>query len=525
MNIDNIIDNIINDMDKSLTKNEQMRYIYISLGKILSIDVDFFFSVDKKLEDKNYSIKELEQIYNHENSTTKIICKSSAEILKRAYDKIGLKSKLVRTINKTHVGDKDNGFDIHHHFLACQGDDNKIYFLTLSGDLGNIQMGYHTQHFANNISYTSDNGEQVYEGEEIKNSTLSFDEIRRIDEKIGYINTYYETTKKGKSYTKLDYNDKGLELLKKAYRSTFDEYKLHLVENLNNPFYKEAQKVKYKNGHPEQLNNLHKDEIKKLNLSNWKKRLSFLVNNKINSEIGNQISKAKKQRYEKFLKNGNVDLWLTEISEEVKKLNNENTSSNFNPIILTSKLNSLFDEMSKENINVKSISKNIDYISIQFIDPDLLNEKNKNLTNSYIAQKFITEMPKILDSERNTYFSNLNYAEQTNTIYTILENIFPEIRRDNIGDIENYDTNISPVKNKIITSAIKNRDNNKYSFVFDIKGSLEDDEYTFVYNPEENTIFPENLCDIAKDYIIVSSKLNPRIANIENIDEKNPQKK
>ena len=325
----------------------------------------------------------------------------------------------------------------------------------------------------------------------------------------------------------LDYKNRDLELVKNAYNSNFDQYKLHLVENYDNPFYKKAQKVKFKNGHTEELSNLNKEELKKINLPYWKKKLALLVNNKINKEIGFKIPENKKQRYSILLKNNNIDMWLDEILQEMKTLGNNNSFdiNSFNPIILTSRLKSLFTEMAKENLNVRSISKNIDLISLQFVDSKLLNEKDKPLTNYYIAKKFITEMPRILESGHKTYFSGLEYAEQTDTIYSILENLYPEITKDNVGVIENYDTTLSPVRNKIVTSAIKNKKTDEYSLIFDIKDNPDDDEYIFIYNPIKNKITQGNLLDIVQDYIIISSKIHPNIPNIENIDEKNPTKK
>lgn len=209
MEIDSIIDEIVKSTDKSLSKNEQIRYVYISLGKKLSVNVDFFFSISNKLENKNYSPEKIKEIYNQKEYTKFVICKSCSEILKIIFDKLGINSKIVRTIKKAHTEEMNLDFDLQHHFIACEGDDNKIYFLTLSADLGNIQMGYQTQHFANNISYIDNDGQQVYEGEKINNSVLPFSELRKIDEKIKYLDTYYSTSNKNET-PMLDYKNRDL---------------------------------------------------------------------------------------------------------------------------------------------------------------------------------------------------------------------------------------------------------------------------------------------------------------------------
>ena len=50
-----IEDDIINSIKPEWNKDEIIRYVYLYIGKIISKNVDFFYSLGRKLEYKNYS--------------------------------------------------------------------------------------------------------------------------------------------------------------------------------------------------------------------------------------------------------------------------------------------------------------------------------------------------------------------------------------------------------------------------------------------------------------------------------------
>ena len=66
MNINEIISNIVNSVNKNWPKLYQIRYAYVELGKYLQKNTDFFFSVDKKLGQNNLTYDEIAAIYNEE---------------------------------------------------------------------------------------------------------------------------------------------------------------------------------------------------------------------------------------------------------------------------------------------------------------------------------------------------------------------------------------------------------------------------------------------------------------------------
>ncbi len=516
-----IIEEIINGIDSSYTKNEKIRYVYLELGKRLSKDADFFFSVFNKLDKKNLSVEELKSIYNNENLTKKVVCKSCSKALKTIFDKIGIESQIIKTVKNNTIKDNNSTLDIYHYFVCCKGDDDKNYFLTLSADLGNIQMGYRTKHFANNIPYSID-GQIVYQGGEILNSVMSEQEIESIDKKLGYLKNYYFKKNKGKVVSELDYNDYGIEIVKKSYFKN-NLYYTHLSENTKNQFYRVVQSIPCEYGKIIQLNNCNVNDIKKLDLSKWKNNIIVLVNEKILSELNEEINDEDENRLYDCINDNNVDEWMTLMLKIINRIDISklDISSNFNPIILVKKLNDLFTEIEKDDINVYSIRNSILTMAYQFIDPDLILSKNKNdyASNYYIAKKFESEMPKLLELGVSTDFSVLGYSEQTETIEKLLDAVFQELSIKNSGNMKTYDENLSGVKNRIITSAVKDRKTDEYAFLFHIIGDSNDDTYTYLYEPMFNTMSDVDLFSVAEDYIIVTSKINPTIDNIEKIDE------
>ena len=520
-----IIDEIVSGIDSSYTKNEKIRYVYLELGKRLSKDPDFFFSLYNKLEDKNLSVSQLKAIYDNEDLTKKVVCKSCSKALKMCFDRIGIESKIIETTKSDIIKDNTAEADIHHCFVCCKGDDDKSYFLILSSDLDNIQMGYRTKHFAKNISYILD-GEVAYKGEEIHNSVMTYEEIEEIDKKLGYLNNYYLKKKNGKLISELDYTDHNIVLLRENYFKNRLYYS-HLCENTKNKFYRTVQAIPCPDGKIIQLNNCSVDYIKTLDLSKWKNNIVTLINQKIMIELYNNIEKDDEENLYNLINDNKIDEWFDYITKVVKKLDISklDISHNFDPISLVKRTKQLFNDIEKEDINTYSIRKTILNIAYQFVDPALVLPRGANTyaTNYYISRKFESEMPKILELGVTTDFSRLGYSEQVDTIEKILSSVFQELNVDNCGNMKGYDEKLPGVKNRIITSAVKNRETGEYSFLFHITGDSDDDTYTYLYEPMFNSMSDVDLFSVAEDYIIVTSKLNPTIDDIENIEiiEKN----
>ena len=145
------------------------------------------------MSEDNLSISEIKDIYDSNigrrvGKYLRVICKSASYILKLAYDRVGISSELVETNTMINAIYDDEEFLIYHWFLAINNtEDNEIYFATLTPDLPYIQMNMDTRHFGSDIPYTRDfNGRvmQLYKGDKINNSTISREELKKIDRVI-----------------------------------------------------------------------------------------------------------------------------------------------------------------------------------------------------------------------------------------------------------------------------------------------------------------------------------------------------
>ena len=128
MNVNELIEKVVSSVKSEWTTLEKIRFVYLETGKYLSKNTDFFFSMDGKLDDNNLSLKDLADIYNDDKlvESTKVICKSSALILKKIYDRLGIKSKLVKSVNNiTEYKNGDNLLTVNHWMLAVY--DKKIF--------------------------------------------------------------------------------------------------------------------------------------------------------------------------------------------------------------------------------------------------------------------------------------------------------------------------------------------------------------------------------------------------------------
>ena len=129
-----IEDDIINSIKPEWNKDEIIRYIYLYIGKIISKNVDFFYSLGRKLEYKNYSFDRLKRTYESKRITNlSVICKSSAIILKRIYDRLGIESELMETVDYNQFTDEETKetLDVHHWFLCVTGENNKKYCINM----------------------------------------------------------------------------------------------------------------------------------------------------------------------------------------------------------------------------------------------------------------------------------------------------------------------------------------------------------------------------------------------------------
>lgn len=216
-----ILQKIIKDIPKDLTTLEKVRYIYVNLGKILSVDIN---TIDDKNEKISFnSISTINNIWGA-LASGKITDESIAKIFMYLCCRLNIKCELISNNINGHIGNKI--------YI-----DNSYVIVDLYNDLHNIQGGFITTCFD---KYNND---------------------KEIDKKIGYIEKDYTDKLIDNELKKLDYisedivstilfvTEKHLNIknigvveLSKIYKNIFDKYcpnydirinNLYLVDNFN----------------------------------------------------------------------------------------------------------------------------------------------------------------------------------------------------------------------------------------------------------------------------------------------------
>lgn len=180
-----LIDSIIKDIPQNLSDIEKVRYIYITLGKELNIDINTLSSKNEILSLNN--ITNLNNIWGA--LSKKSITRSSiVKILLYICSKISIKSEVVSTDIK---GNMANKIYINNTYII----------VNLFEDIANIKAGFSTEHFDkynNNIEldkkikYINDNYTEYFLDKELKYINYNDDnlllQILTITEKIININ-------------------------------------------------------------------------------------------------------------------------------------------------------------------------------------------------------------------------------------------------------------------------------------------------------------------------------------------------
>ena len=159
-------DKIIEDIQKELNQIEMARYIYIQLGKYFSYDEKYITSEsdEKKREIFDRDIEDIEN--------DKVVCTSLSRIYERLLKRVGINAKTVLI----------PGERLGHAFTEIEIDGKK-YFTGLIRDLMNIKTGFKTNEFM------IDNPDRFGEASEF--TALSDEELKKIDDKIGYTYNRY----------------------------------------------------------------------------------------------------------------------------------------------------------------------------------------------------------------------------------------------------------------------------------------------------------------------------------------------
>ncbi len=563
LNINEIINDIVSRVDNSWSVLSKVRFAYVELGKYLQKNTDFFFSVDNKLQGNNLSFEEIEKIYNEDVVlSTSVICKSSSVLLKTILDRLGIESKLVKSMNNS-IPYEDNGnkIDIYHWFLAVKDSDGEYFFCTLSSDLPYVQMDMETKHFGTHIPYKkklSDGTlQQVYEGEEIHNKVIGTDELRKVDEEIGYVKEYYMYDRQSRSSKdfNLHYANASYYMLRDAVKANKLFYELELQ---NTDFIRGSYSFVGENGR--QIS-FYDQNVNSLSVGDWQiwiKNICRHVEKKIWDIIGYQLYPIPPLDNP----NWNYEAWLFSLScmiedEIYNRLDvksgadyhnvridvtdfsynkwSKKVKSNFiydrdyefeNIIMLLDKLNALVNYINGKNKN-GNLSSLFSSLSYHFINPNHLYINNildsGKLSNDYIANKFNLMFSRVFScNDTITQFNRMSYSEQVVILKEVLGIIFPEITVANSGMIAEYDHKFSPVLNRIQLFPIKNNTNGEYAMVFAILGEpdKEENEYYFFYDLKTNEFKVCDILGVYQNYTIVSNRMKNKfsVEDLENLE-------
>lgn len=557
MSIDEIVDSVVNGVHAEWPTIYKIRYAYVTLGKLLKKNTDFFFSVDSKLREQNMTFEEISKAYNDDTFlSTSVICKSSSLILKLIYDRLGIECKLVKSLNNVIAyHDGDHSLDINHWFLAVSDGEN-TYFCTLSSDLPYIQMGMETRHFGVNIPYfkkVGDTEKQVYEGEEIKHTVIDKTYLREIDIAIEYIKNQYHYDA---SYSKsndwyYNYDDASLVMLSQELNSN----KMYIdLEVGSTFFYQDLTHFKGENGREIDLFSGEELDLTAEDWNKWKRILCRFVIDRINTICFYKIHSVPAIEDA----NWNYDTWIANVCKQLQRylftyidtpeeslyiqdsfqyakwsrqikrnIDPEFLEKDYDNILtILDKMNTLVSFVNHGKVN-RHFSVLLNSMAYHFIHKANLFEESMidgKASSKYIAHKFKKLFTTIFDCNSTTsVFNTMSYSEQIVIIKMILERMFKELNRGN-SSLEEYDDNYSAVFNRIQLYSIKNRETGEYAVVFHI---LDDGTYAdtyYFYHPKTNVFHLANILEIYSDYIIVSNRFKSRIEDLENI-EVEPEKK
>lgn len=564
--VNNMIEEVIAGIHDDWPTIYKIRYIYLEIGKRVYRDTDFFFSVDGKLGEANLSIQKIKEIYDSEvGRDLKVICKSGSWILKKAYERVGIKAELVETNTTIAALSDEEEFLINHWFLAIY-DEDTAYFATLTPDLPYIQMNMETKHFGSDIPYKRDyNGKvlQIYKGDEIKHSTISRKRLKEIDTAIGYLALAYPYNDKSQSSNDwfLQYDNASFYMLRDALRGNQLFYEL---EEQQTSFYQSL--FEFEGEHHKKIS-LLEDDLNTLTDKDWNewiKLISRQILSKIEEILGYDVNvlpnlDSPHWNYEAWLlnlcvqiqedifkqltdneKNAFRDLSIdvehfkyNKWSRKVKKEFHwkEDSFNHDNILTILDKLNSLVNTVKLKNGNMRNILTSLNYY---FIPPTHLYENNIDengyLSNYYIANKFDQVFPKIFGcNELITDFNKMEYSEQAVMIKEVLNLMFQEVTYENSSMLVDYDQNYNAVLNRIQMYPIKNRASGEYSILFNVLGDNKRGDYYFFYNPNSNVFQISNALDIYNDYIIISNRMKNRMSiddleQIDSMEEKRPRR-
>lgn len=170
MKIDEYIEKI-KEKTNNYTDIEKLRYIYLDLGKVMSFNTEFIYGSEREKISIYKNISNNIEELNKNFEEKKVICKSLAYIIKYILNKVDIKTEInidySESISYKHVNNIVTLYD-------------EKYIIDLQQDLKNIQIHSNTEYFLI---------------DKFEYQTISKNQLKKIDEKIGYIsddNPYIE---------------------------------------------------------------------------------------------------------------------------------------------------------------------------------------------------------------------------------------------------------------------------------------------------------------------------------------------
>lgn len=547
--INNVIAKIISKVNPEWNKLQIIRFVYLELGKYLEKNTDFFLS--DKLDSLSLSVEEINNIYfddkintvtRNKNNQYQIICKSAALILKETYDRLGIECDMVHT-----SGDENK---VLHWFIVAKDDYYNQYFLTLAADLPYIKNAFPTAHFANNIKYFDPSGKPVYVlpnnpnlifnktscvteegiivyGEELSHEVATYEQIKSLDETIGYGYLYEMTdilNERRYSDLFLSYiaeNSKIYDIFRESFMIEKGEYTAieNMTEEQVNIFCKKLEEfvcsyilrnsdLKFDMNNP-----LYNSVVAILNMEN-------LSENDKKLDKLDFIAKYKKKLKELYnTKNGkNINMLLMVYSIQIKLRQYIEFRKNV-------KDKKLLEE-AKKDLSFNELNPLLNKLALSLISDKINFDKDEYIPLEYLVMKFEFMFPLVFDCSfndisgvENNSFNIQGYSEQIVIIKNLLRKMFPEITIGNSECIEDYNYSYSPVDNRIQTFPLKNKKNGEYCIGFRFGVKENENTVQYIYIPSENLLRRRNPIEDKKLYWIVSQRFNNQIQTMENIEE------
>lgn len=516
------------------SKNEAMRYAYVTLGKQLSKSARFFFSLEGKYGQCGLSVEEMKNIH-FANAGYEVTCYVSAKMLKDIFSELGIKSNILQSTSARPYTLNGETLDIYHSYLLCEGDNNKKYFMSINSDLVNLKYNFKTEHFAGDVPYVY-NGVQTYQGEEIAYSKLSPEELLAIDKKVGYA---FPVTEKG--VTKYIYanNDPVHDYFGRQRRAE----ELFLMDNISSldrnftsDIGKMFSKFKRDDGSPKtNYTELTTDERRKVEWYIYKKSMN-LIKRIMHIDPDDDI--FAKEIPELFKQN---DLDFKQIQNKTKELifkyqkpsdTQASIDHSKNPFMITSTALQLVRAI--ENFNNPELSKTENdktklfehyqelhkKVAVLFVNSDTVKNYtgDKHARNSFLIKKIMLSIEKDFECETSAscgylpeFCTNLGLVEQATFLKTYLRTILkPELPTDsdfNKRILFSTISELSNPENHAFLMHVKNEENSRRNELL----------YSLIYNPKTNQINLFSFPKLRAKYKILSKTVMNHFNNTQSV--------